>query len=350
MKKAIYLLSGVALILQMLMLPIGKVSAASEVIEQYTGGTGSSTISESTRTLQSFRPSKSKLDKIQVEVTAQGGTRTINCSIKAQVSGEWQDLVSCGSQNQASGWMTFDFTDTDVTVGARYAIFLNSSGNGSYPLWKWDQNSGTYPNGYAIHESTEYLNGDYNFKVWGYNPGDQTTDQTVTEQGTSSSSKETPSSNISSSIVKPSELKATYSTETNKQGIKSTWKASTTTSIDGYKIFRSETKGKNYSKVGQTNKSTVEYVGQTSAAGKTYYYIVRAYKGSVESASSNEANATVPTTATPSKSTKPATETAPYSVSSSFELSPLSWYLAGVALILTLILVWLIYRRHKKQT
>ena len=74
-----------------------------------------------------------------------------------------------------------------------------------------------------------------------------------------------------------------------------TWTKSTTTDIDGYKIFRSEEKTKNFKEVGKTAKDIVEFLNDKEVtAGKTYYYIVRAYKASSESANSNTAEVKIP--------------------------------------------------------
>jgi len=64
------------------------------------------------------------------------------------------------------------------------------------------------------------------------------------------------------------------------------WKASTTADIDGYKIFRSTEEKLNFKEVALTVKAIVTYIDNTAAIGQKYYYIVRAYKGALESASS----------------------------------------------------------------
>lgn len=158
-----------------------------------------------------------------------------------------------------------------------------------------------YRNGVPVTEANQ----DFGFRTFGYNPDTPTPadDQTGNQgtNGTTGISSEAPSANVTADIAKPTELKAEYTaTDPAKRGIKLTWKASTTTDIDGYMLFRSETKGKAYTKTGQVDKSKLEYLDQTVQAGKTYYYIARAYKGSSQSYSSNEASAAVPADAGPS--------------------------------------------------
>lgn len=122
----------------------------------------------------------------------------------------------------------------------------------------------------------------------------QPADQAAAVTATDSSAATTPATTTTSSIEKPTQLKAEYS-----EGAKLTWTASKTTDIDGYILFRSETTGKNYKKSGQTDKSTLIYTDKTAEAGKTYYYVARAYKGTGQSASSNEASLAIPANAAP---------------------------------------------------
>lgn len=68
------------------------------------------------------------------------------------------------------------------------------------------------------------------------------------------------------------------------------WKASTTTDIDGYKIFRSTEEKLNFKEVALTVKAILTYTDNAATIGQKYYYIVRAYKGALESASSSTVN------------------------------------------------------------
>jgi len=79
------------------------------------------------------------------------------------------------------------------------------------------------------------------------------------------------------------------------------WKASATADIDGYKIFRSESYSKDYLKIANTKKDQLEYFDEDFVAGKTYYYLVRAYKSDQQSVSSNIASVTLPSDIAPAK-------------------------------------------------
>lgn len=74
--------------------------------------------------------------------------------------------------------------------------------------------------------------------------------------------------------------------------IKLDWKATTTADIDGYKIFRSGEEKNNFKEIAKTtDKNILTFTDSQAAIGQKYYYLVRAYKGTKESASSNTVNA-----------------------------------------------------------
>lgn len=250
---------------------------------------------------QSFRPALQHLTQVDIY-------------LKNKVKGKWIDvyildgdtnaeITSSGHRMGAeNGWESF-FFDQDLTKEKLYKIkVLVPNGDGDDVRWWGTINN--YSRGmqfYGEYSSTEYI--DMVFRTWGTdpveiveeqtNPGSDKTDD-ETGEITATSENVAPSATTSSSITKPTELKAEYS-----EGVKLSWKASTMTDIDGYIVFRSETKGKNYTKLDQTSKSTYQYTDKTALAGTTYYYIVRAYKGSAQSVNSNEASIAVPANAGP---------------------------------------------------
>jgi len=69
--------------------------------------------------------------------------------------------------------------------------------------------------------------------------------------------------------------------------LKLEWKASVTTDIDGYKVFRSTDEKTNYKEVAKVLKSIVTYTDNSLSVGQKYYYQVRAYKTTKESTSSD---------------------------------------------------------------
>lgn len=69
------------------------------------------------------------------------------------------------------------------------------------------------------------------------------------------------------------------------------WNPSTTQGVTGYAVYRSQTAGGPYQKLSGVNASP--YTDLAVSTG-TYFYVVRAQKGSQESANSNEAKAVIP--------------------------------------------------------
>jgi hypothetical protein len=95
------------------------------------------------------------------------------------------------------------------------------------------------------------------------------------------------------SIKAPTELSVDDIPTDQGGAIKLDWKASTTSDIDGYKIFRSAEEKKGFAELAKTtDKAILTYIDSTAAIGQKYYYIVRAYKDDKESANSNTINAT----------------------------------------------------------
>ena len=300
MKKFFVLISSFVLVLSCLLVPIQKAIAASEVDQQYTAGAGSVPIdSYLGRFAQIFMPTKTKLDKVEIELTGVGDNKKANVSIRHRVGTTWDEgnVAAVNNQTLVNGWNTFDFDDISVEVKGTdtYGIWIVSSENG--PQWKYTSGPSTYARGYAIWQSNDKVDWDYNFKTYGYSPSSTPADQSATVTGTTGTGEAL--GTTSASIVKPTTLTAAYSDEA--RGVKLAWKASTTGDIDGYKIFRSVSADKGFTKLAATAKNKVDYLDQDFVAGKTYYYQVRAYKGDLQSVSTNTASATVPTDIAPAK-------------------------------------------------
>ena len=83
----------------------------------------------------------------------------------------------------------------------------------------------------------------------------------------------------------------------------------------------------------------------TVTAGKTYYYMVRAYKDKAESASSNEASAIA--SADGAKTDSSVTTTSATANKTKL-ITPLMWALGGVGILLIGLLIFLVIRRRKK--
>ena len=74
------------------------------------------------------------------------------------------------------------------------------------------------------------------------------------------------------------------------------WTASTTTTVAGYKVYRSSTSGGPYAVISSSPVTSTVYTDPSVTAGSTYYYVVTAVDSSgAESSYSNQATAVIPT-------------------------------------------------------
>ncbi len=71
------------------------------------------------------------------------------------------------------------------------------------------------------------------------------------------------------------------------------WGASTST-VDGYNVYRSSASGGPYTRINATTLTVLTFDDTTVVAGQTYYYVVTATTAGVESTYSNEVQAVVP--------------------------------------------------------
>jgi len=254
---------------------------------------------------QSFVPTQNRLTDIVLKL---GGFNFNGDATVAILSGESEIAVKTITfATSTPTYRTFTFaTPVTLTPGATYKIWIDHNRSASPLYWYYNSDPNCYPNGSAFWKG-EARSADFDFATYGYSvsepsgppSGDQTGDQETT--GGTTGTDETLGT-TTASIAKPTNLTAAYSE--SDHGVKLSWKASTTTDIDGYKIFRSENKDKGFTKAGEVKKDKVEYLDQDIAAAKTYYYQVRAYKGSEQSYSSNTASATIPADAPPQKPQK----------------------------------------------
>lgn len=305
MKKV---LCAIAAVLMAGIMYVQPALAGPAIDEEHTAGGANTTINSSLGSFaQTFKMHYSRLDKVEIELINVGANKTATVAIKHRTGLNWDEGNVAIVSNQAigDGWNTFNFPD--ITVGTTendsYGIWVTCNDT---VYWKYKSGPSVYDRGFAIWQNQDKLDWDWNFKVWGYdpteiieeqtNPGsDQTPEQTgITTPASTTPTGEAPAAKESAAIAKPSELTATYS-----DGVQLAWKASATTDITGYIVFRSEEKGKGYTKLSDVAKTKLDYTDKTAAASKTYYYIVRAVKGVEQSASSNEASITVPENAAP---------------------------------------------------
>jgi hypothetical protein len=309
-KQGLIFLCALSFLFGTFMLAVQSTSAVTSAVDQQhtAGGSSVAIYNAYGRFAQTFKPTKSKLDKVQLELANVPGEATLTVNIRHRSGLIWQEgwMTTVSNQAIVNGWNTFDFSDIDlqVTDNDTYGIYVDCGDADTQ--WKYKGGPSVYDRGFMIWQSTDKLDWDYNFKTWGYNPAteegsDPPDDSAPTNPAVTGTSSETPSATTSASIVKPTNLTATYSDETDSKGVKLAWTASKTTDIDGYKIFRSETAINGYGKIGETKKAIIEFLDDNVASATTYYYQVRAIKGSEQSASSNTASATTPADIGPAK-------------------------------------------------
>jgi hypothetical protein len=90
-------------------------------------------------------------------------------------------------------------------------------------------------------------------------------------------------------------LSAQGSTSTSQHTVSLNWSPSTST-VEGYNIYRSTTSAGLYTKLNGSLNLGTSYSDHTVVSGKTYYYVVTSVgKDSVESAFSRQVSATIPT-------------------------------------------------------
>ena len=152
-----------------LIFPIEKSKAVVGVIDQeyYKAGDSALEVKANFLTTQSFRPNQPKLDKISLNLRNTAGT--INCGVSKYNGNDWDPVAFINDQVAVNGWNTFDFNDFDVTVGARYKIWLESTSD----LTKWYYGSGNpYPNGTAAwgQFGVSQPDIDFQFRTYGYGP------------------------------------------------------------------------------------------------------------------------------------------------------------------------------------
>ena len=75
------------------------------------------------------------------------------------------------------------------------------------------------------------------------------------------------------------------------------WKASTSTNLKGYYVYRADVAGGAYAKLNSSPVTATSFTDGSVASGRTYYYVTTAVNTSnVESTYSNQATAVVPYT------------------------------------------------------
>ena len=172
--------------------------------------------------------------------------------------------------------------------------------------------------------------------------GNPPTEPTVTPEETATDLDSVPTS---ASIKPPTELIAQDIPNDQGNNIKLSWKKSASSSIIGYRLYRS-LDDKKYTRFTVLKSSELEFIDSVAETEKTYYYIMRSYNASVESKNSNKASAASvnnltatlpPAENTPAIKEVEITDIPAVKAESNIYLTP--YNIAGVATVLMLIAI-----------
>jgi hypothetical protein len=183
-------------------------------------------------------------------------------------------------------WVELDFTGTELDTTKQYQIIVSTESTTAH--WVYSTTS-CYAGGTAVVDNTAQAGQDFGFVTTGSGGA---TPAAVETPVTETPVTETPTTTATTIISEPTAVKAEYQATTKT--IKISWTKSVTTDIDGYKIYRSEIQTKGYKKIAEAKKEIVEHSDTAFSAEKTYYYFIRAYKGTTESANSTIVSVTTP--------------------------------------------------------
>ena len=191
-----------------------------------------------------------------------------------------------------------DFAPFKVVPGGRYALSMSSPQTVvDHPSWETSNNPDCYSYSSAEVDGAvpaDQAVKDYNFVINGYNtPTEAAAAPPVNNSTPVDSSKATaPATNTSTSLEAPTSLTASSTTIDSGSIVSLKWKASKTTDIDGYKIYRSLKEDSEFTLIATTSKTILDATDSNVVSGTNYYYFIRAYKGSNESSSTNTAKVT----------------------------------------------------------
>ncbi len=315
--KGLIYFAIVSMILGTLFLAVSNTKAETHTQDKACFNTNTSTFQILQRNgdeyYQPFTPTQNRLDQVVIKLgsnpNGDGGSGTVVMQIRdgeeiiLQKSMDYTNLKSSSPQYfYFNSWN--EGSVAEITPGHTYNIRLasNQTDSQNWLYWYTTTNCNNDSN-FAYREGAEtgyYLN----FSTWGWTvsedegeseEGTETEEDSTLDQTSDANTTDTEVLGESdASIAKPTNLSGEYVELENKRGAKLIWNASTTSDIDGYKVFKSENKNKNYLKIAQTKSDIFEYLDEDIKASTTYYYIVRAYNDALQSYSSNIAEVSTP--------------------------------------------------------
>lgn len=362
MKKVLLVLFAAIIVVSGLLFT-SKTKAESEVQDQYcVAGSGYETLGNNGVSSQTFVPIENRLSYINLKIGGIGlnGGTSITATILESFNGTVIGSKSVLPTMAESGIRQWVFSaPLTLDTSKTYQIKLEKIGSGTV-YWYYgegdqtcDGNNRTYGFRDEIRQSW-----DFNYGTYGYNQSvdlpintngnansntnanaNVNTNSVVINAGQSAGSGSAPAAATSALIKAASGLTATYA----DNAVKLIWTKTTTADIDGYKVFRSEEKTKNFKEIGKNTKTTFEYVDTKDlTANKIYYYFVRAYKGTAESASTETAEITIPEAVAVAANTNTNKSVLPvlsnYIDDTDYEEIQLYWILGGVISILLVLL------------
>jgi hypothetical protein len=236
---------------------------------------------------QSFKPTVNRLTRACIAPSPGKGT-----IITLRVTDTTNKVLDDATYDTTWGpldWWCFYFGPVVVTPNSEYRIYIQASQIGDNLLYGEVGSDGNYERGSAL-ENGVATSKDLHFKIYGYS-------ETATQE---------PAKKETTTIEPPTNLEASDTPLDEGGSIDLTWKASNTSDIMGYLIYRSDVSGKGYQKIGEVDKSALKYSDATVQTSietegaesdqnlssiRVYYYVVRAYKDSQQSKNSNEAKA-----------------------------------------------------------
>jgi hypothetical protein len=340
MKKLKTLLIGI-IFLAFLCLPLSSVLAAQLDASNETGSVSLLTIAGRPKCAQTFKPGFPTLNSISVYLGNGDGSVTLRLIRVA--SGE----TIYGQAKGIAGWTWYTFTpdagSVAVNAGEVYEINISTS---SATQWKLGTNG--YPNGMAYYPDAD-PDTDFYFRTYGTPAASPSASSSATPTTSAAPGSgivgSAPATTTDSSIKSPTALKAedVSDKDKNEPKVKLTWTASTTTSIDGYRVYSKKEGDADFALVAEINKDTKEYTDAKVEFDKKYTYMVRANKSNKESESSNEV------TITPKKESRTLKNFGFLSFGGPIWQQWYFWALVALGLALVGCVIWYLLDRRKRK-
>ncbi len=265
---------------------------------------------------QVFVPTRNTLDAVTVRVRGLEGSVPVKLEVIDALTPPYRTIASQRKTiDTTERWITFDFPDVAMPRSGYVIALSGMLHDDRIFLWKY-RTENCYDRGYATVNGEYRPDIDFGFAVYSYDtvapnnpgsgnqPGGQNpptnpptggssgSTSGTSPLGTSAGSGNAPASQTSSGILPPTGLTAKDTDLDYGGAIDLSWKASTSTNIDGYKLFRRAEGDNQYVEILRLPKTFVKFTDPWATKDKTYYYKIRSYKGSGESADSNIATAT----------------------------------------------------------